>query len=336
MLTVEPGPRRDDLLRMLLSPARVRRDGNIRFVGSGKAGLHLVFGYLQKTGVLKDKMAPVMVPPWLGTWVYNELLPFGFPTLLAPDAKVALVYHQYGFPQNLDRVLDMTEQKHMVVVEDCAHACGGLYKGRPLGSFGKFAIYSFSKFVFCFALGGVASLDQDFYGYVEDEILRSSSLLRLVVSAIKLFTEASVHSDRPIATTMADRLTKTAYALYGDQLRPGMHAISLWLQKKEAEIAARRSNYALLRRETSRWGLCDHLEDADVVPYAVPLAIAPAKAAAVAARLHDVGIQAAIRRFDFARCMFEPDYRQSLLVPIHSHMTGKGMDVLVSCLAQTL
>ena len=54
-------------------------DEGFRFVGSGKAGIGLVLSYLAKEGTLENKMSEILVPPWMGTWVYSSMLPFSYP-----------------------------------------------------------------------------------------------------------------------------------------------------------------------------------------------------------------------------------------------------------------
>lgn len=334
MLMIEPGPALADLAP---SWNRTDRDGRVRFVGSGKAGLRLIFAYLQRNGILPHKMTPAIVPAWLGTWVYAEMLPYAFPVVSSPDARVAMCYHQYGFPQDMARVRDITHSRKLLLIEDCAHACASRYKGTVVGEIGDFAVWSFSKFTFCFALGGVAANDPAFDTYVSEVLRTSSSGLRLLSSAIKLITEADAHRDRPLAPQFTNGLMKMAYARYGDQTAPGACGVALWLAKRDHELAARRTNYALLRREGARWGVCDHLEsEADVIPYAVPLMIRANSTSTLAGRLREAGIDAGIRRFDFARCIFEPDYRECVLVPIHSKMAGSGMEKLIAALTATL
>src|SRR6266446_6840795 len=68
----------------------------IRFVGSGKGALALVLGYLRKQGVLANKLSEVLVPDWMGYWVYNQIQEYAFPVkCLTPRTKAILVYHQY-------------------------------------------------------------------------------------------------------------------------------------------------------------------------------------------------------------------------------------------------
>ena len=34
-------------------------------------------------------------------------------------------------------------KKNLVVIEDCAHTCGGIYKNKKLGTWGDFGCFSF-------------------------------------------------------------------------------------------------------------------------------------------------------------------------------------------------
>jgi len=333
---VEPGPSAEDLSAAIFHRSKDIRDGEVRFVGSGKAGIRLIFEHLRMRGVLEHKMTPVVVPPWLGTWVYAEMLPFSFPTLEAAGAKVLLCYHQYGFPQNMDRVLDIAADRNLLVVEDCAHVCASQYKGRPLGSIGEYSLFSYSKFAFCFALGGVSSRHDEFYTFVDQVCARASAALRAAINGFKLIDEANLHRTRPIVPDVMSGLRKMAYARYGDQTLPGARAVALWQRKKVQEIQSRRDNYALLRRETDRWGICDHLEADGVTPYVVPLMIASDKAGTIVARLREKKIASDVRSFNIARCSFEPDYRKCVVVPIHCGMTGEGMERLITCLKGVL
>ena len=333
---IELGPGVEDLSAAIFHRSKDVRDGEVRFVGSGKAGVRLIFEHLRLRGVLEHKMTPVIVPPWLGTWVYAEMLPFSFPALESAGAKALLCYHQYGFPQNMDRVLDIAASRKLVVIEDCAHVCASEYKGRPLGGIGEYSLFSYSKFAFCFALGGVSSRHEDFYTLVDETCAHGSVVLRAAINGFKLIDEANLHLARPIAPGVMTGLRKMAYARYGDQILPGARAIALWQRKKAQEIQSRRDNYALLRRETDRWGICDHLEADGVTPYVVPLMIDSGKAGTVVARLRENAIAADLRSFDFARCSFEPDYRKCVVIPIHGGMTGAGMERLVSGLKGVL
>lgn len=317
--------------------AAALNEKDVIYVGSGKAAIALILSYLKNRGVLPNKMTPILVPGWLGTWVYAQMLAYAFPTInTSAKTPVVFCYHQYGFPQDMDKVLEIANAHGAIVIEDCAHAAGTLYKGTPVGSIGAFGFFSYSKFAFCFALGGVMAKDVEFRAFVAERQAEASAALRYFVNGIKFFSEWSNGNEWPRATRLFNGLTAMAYARYGDQTVAGPRAVSLWLSKRDAELDSRRQNYRLLRQRVDRLGLCDHLEPDDVAPYAVPLNVRDGKAEVLLAQLQRRGIRTGIYHFDFARCVFEPDFRPCVLAPIHSGMTGRGMEIVIEAVDKCL
>jgi hypothetical protein len=308
-------------------------DGSI-YVGSGKAALDLILSFLRETGVLPDKMSPILMPKWLGTWVYAQTLSHGFPTVdVNAAAKVVICYHQYGFPQDMDRVQDIADTRRMVLIEDCAHTIESRYKGRPVGTFGEFWLSSFSKFAFCFALGAVGSKNEKFLPFVDERCRNASAALRFLVNAFKLLDEWNAGRNHPSLSKTFHGLRSMAYSRYGDQVLAGPAARRLWASKREGELSARRDNYRMLRSEAYKRGFCNHLmSDDDVVPYAVPLQMSLDARLEYKLALHAAGVEAREYRFDVARCIFDPQFVPCLLVPVHSGMSGRGMDILLSLL----
>ncbi|MBF6329804.1 DegT/DnrJ/EryC1/StrS family aminotransferase [Nocardia transvalensis] len=68
---------------------------------------------------------------------------------ITPATRAISLVHWMGYPVDEDRlrqVLDAAEAQHGVrpiVVEDCAHAWGSTYRGRPLGNQGNISVFSF-------------------------------------------------------------------------------------------------------------------------------------------------------------------------------------------------
>ncbi|MEX2015868.1 MAG: DegT/DnrJ/EryC1/StrS family aminotransferase, partial [Candidatus Hydrogenedentales bacterium] len=56
---------------------------------------------------------------------------------------IVLATAQFGFPGELDQVCALANARECRVLEDCAGGLGGHLGGRPLGSFGDLAIFSF-------------------------------------------------------------------------------------------------------------------------------------------------------------------------------------------------
>ena len=57
--------------------------------------------------------------------------------------KVVILQHTFGVPGRLDALLSACEKIGARVIEDCAHSLGCSWNGKPLGTFGEGAIYSF-------------------------------------------------------------------------------------------------------------------------------------------------------------------------------------------------
>lgn len=56
--------------------------------------------------------------------------------------KALILQHTFGIPADLDAVLALARRYGLIVIEDCVHALGATYNGRPVGSFGRAAFFS--------------------------------------------------------------------------------------------------------------------------------------------------------------------------------------------------
>jgi perosamine synthetase len=62
---------------------------------------------------------------------------------LSDQTRAILVVHYGGHACDMDPILDLAKERNIPVIEDAAHACGGTYKGRKLGSIGTIGCFSF-------------------------------------------------------------------------------------------------------------------------------------------------------------------------------------------------
>lgn len=62
---------------------------------------------------------------------------------ITDKTKAVLIVHYAGFACDMDAICDICKRHNLYLIEDCAHTPGADYKGRPLGTFGDVAAFSF-------------------------------------------------------------------------------------------------------------------------------------------------------------------------------------------------
>lgn len=65
--------------------------------------------------------------------------------VLTPKTKAIIAVHLAGWPCDMDPIMDLARERGLKVIEDCAQAHGATYKGRPVGSIGDVAAFSFCQ-----------------------------------------------------------------------------------------------------------------------------------------------------------------------------------------------
>ena len=61
------------------------------------------------------------------------------------NVKAILITHFLGFPQPIDEIKRICNERNLFLIEDCAHAFLSSYNGNPLGSYGDIAVFSLLK-----------------------------------------------------------------------------------------------------------------------------------------------------------------------------------------------
>ena len=65
--------------------------------------------------------------------------------LLTPRTRAIIAVHLAGWPCDMDPLLELARGYGLKIIEDCAQAQGASYKGRPVGSLGDVAAFSFCQ-----------------------------------------------------------------------------------------------------------------------------------------------------------------------------------------------
>jgi len=83
--------------------------------------------------------------------------------VLTPKTKAIMPVHMSGWPCAMDAIMALARERKLKVIEDCAQAHGARYKGKPIGSFGDVAAFSFcqDKIMTTGGEGGMLLLDDE-------------------------------------------------------------------------------------------------------------------------------------------------------------------------------
>lgn len=65
--------------------------------------------------------------------------------VMTSRTRAIIAVHLAGWPCDMDPIMDLAHQHGLYVIEDCAQAHGATYKGRPVGSLGHVAAFSFCQ-----------------------------------------------------------------------------------------------------------------------------------------------------------------------------------------------
>jgi dTDP-4-amino-4,6-dideoxygalactose transaminase len=144
--------------------------GNTRLVTSGRVAIALA---LREMGIGPGDSVLVpsyhcasMIEPvvWAGARpVFYRIRPDTSVDLddvagrLDASCKVLMATNYYGFPQDLVALRAFCDARGIALLEDCAHCFLGEYRGKPVGSYGDYAIASSMKFFPIYEGGALVS-----------------------------------------------------------------------------------------------------------------------------------------------------------------------------------
>ncbi|MEN6372127.1 MAG: DegT/DnrJ/EryC1/StrS family aminotransferase [Armatimonadota bacterium] len=94
------------------------------------------------SAVVEANAVPVFVDIEPDTYCID---PKGFEEAITERTKAVIVVHLAGLAADMDRIMAIAGKHGIVVIEDAAHAHGGTYGNRKLGSIGDMACFSFQS-----------------------------------------------------------------------------------------------------------------------------------------------------------------------------------------------
>lgn len=154
-----------------------------RYVGAGTA-VAAAYGRMAFYYMLQALALPAgseIIFPALTFWVMPELArvagltvvfadvdprtftidPRSIERMITDKTRAIVPTHLYGLACDMDAILEIAARHNLVVLEDCAHALGATFKGKPVGTFGAGALFSFQTLKPLNCYGGGAALLHD-------------------------------------------------------------------------------------------------------------------------------------------------------------------------------
>jgi perosamine synthetase len=98
--------------------------------------------------------------------------------LISKKTKAIIAVHYAGYPARLRELRDIADQWGVALIEDCAHALGATYNGRPIGTIGHFGIYSFQAIKHITTVDGGALTVEDPSKVIEAKKFRWFGMLK--------------------------------------------------------------------------------------------------------------------------------------------------------------
>ncbi len=112
--------------------------------------------------VIHAGATPVLVDVDPVTW---NISPAAIRGAVTPSTRAIMPVHLYGVPCDMEAIMAIAREHGLLVVEDCAEALGSSIQGRPVGSYGDAAAFSFfgNKVITCGEGGAILFRDSSMH-----------------------------------------------------------------------------------------------------------------------------------------------------------------------------
>lgn len=94
------------------------------------------------TAVVMHNAIPVFVDVDTNTFNIN---PEEIKRAITPETKAIIVVHLFGYPAEMNEIIQIAKDHDLRIIEDAAQAIGSTYKGDNIGTFGDIGVFSFNQ-----------------------------------------------------------------------------------------------------------------------------------------------------------------------------------------------
>jgi CDP-6-deoxy-D-xylo-4-hexulose-3-dehydrase len=164
---------------------------------------------------------------------------------IGEKTRAVMIVPVYGNPCDMDAITEICRRRELILIEDCCEALGAFYDGRPVGTFGRAATFSFYYSHHMTTMEGGITVTDDF------EIAELMRILRAHGWTREVEDKARWHDQYP------DFDKRFLFVNVGYNLRPTEVSGAMGLvqlPKLPGFVARRRENAAWLAQALGRFG----------------------------------------------------------------------------------
>ena len=303
---------------------------NVIYTGTGRFALKLILDYYRSNGIINDKNTQILVPQWMCMSVYHTFHKNAFPVITKTNnVKGIFVYHQYGFPQNMDEILEISKKNNWFVIENCVNVIESYYKDKLLGTLGDASIFSLSK-MFPTIQGGALIINKndiikniDINNYPKSNFIYvMSHLTRLLSQKYNSKTAGMLQEMVYGQIEKAPKLSNLSRHILNNSINSGA-------------IEKRRNNYYQYLYNFANYDFLSGLEK-NVIPYVVPFIANEKLLIKIKNKLINSGINTNIYNFDINRNLLNPSFKKCLWLPVHQELSINEIDNISNLIKSVL
>ena len=288
---------------------------NFRFLNSGKLGLNLILDYLKQFQNFNQKFDEVFVPKYMGQWIYSSLNQKCLTTpVFTKNTKIIYIYHQFGVPQKIHEIKKFASQNKLIIIEDCAHILDGYVNQKDrVGYIGDFSIFSFSKFLNCYLLGGLRTDSKEFMNFLDNQINQSSKT-QSIINYILIKLASSLKENN----NFRKKLFNMNYSLYNFPSKHLNFLLNNFRSKIDKEIFLRSQRFEIVKKKLNHLKEMDYLQFDKLVLYKLPIVLDDNLKEKIKQRFDDENLPYEEMHFDVNRNILNPKYQKVLIIEIGS------------------
>lgn len=270
------------------------------------------------------------------------------------STKAIYLNHAFGMPMQVASLRKLCDRRGLILIEDCAHALGGIYDGASLGSFGDFAIYSYRKF---FPLPNGGGLRVNRLSGKPQVITKRDSSMRQIIESGKLLAigvaasigaPGSLWRQRYSKLMINDAFVDTTCVPACPPAPSCMSVISEWILSRanfDGMIARRRDNFLYMLQKIKSLSSVEPLFKSLLpgqVPYSFPLRVERRERVVSHAAVEAIVLEPTLARVNRQqRTLNNPNEsfdtldriaEQVVSLPVHQVMTRAKLDRVIDVL----